>query len=343
MSDSDTKLLALVMPLSPSSSLTDLGKGQPYVALPNQAVAEEPPYRQLFPPFNFFGGKRLIAPAVWQRLGSNVGNYLEPFAGGLATLLARPGGGDKPGSPRRELANDLDGLTLNFWRATGYGDVEKLAALCDTLYHEAEMKAWHVKLSRRRPSLMEQLLADTAYFDLEVAARWVWGIRAWIGSGYTDPDVPAKNKMPRAPINRWQGGSALTHLLWLQDRLKRVTFFCGGWERAVRSWTQTLMHGITAAFLDPPYPNEGRSKCYTHDDGSVAKDARQWALANGDNPGYRIAYCGYFKTHDQEFPPSWERLRWKAVGGYGLQGKGRWRANATQETIWFSPHCLKVE
>lgn len=234
-------------------------------------------------------------------------------------------------------------MTLNFWRATAYGDVSELAALCDSLYHETDLRAWHLRLSRLRPSLADRLLADAHYYDLEVAAKWCWGVRGWIGGGYADPSVPANSKMPRSTINGWQGGSALAHLLGLQERLRRVVFFCGGWERAVRSWTQTQMHRDTACFLDPPYPNAGRSRCYVHDEGSVAKDAREWALRNGDNPKFRIAYCGYFRDHDREFPSSWERLRWKPNGGYGLQAKSRGRANATQETIWFSPHCYKVE
>jgi len=35
-------------------------------------------------PFPWFGGKRRIAPAIWPALGA-VDNYVEPFAGSLAT------------------------------------------------------------------------------------------------------------------------------------------------------------------------------------------------------------------------------------------------------------------
>ena len=40
-------------------------------------------------PFPWFGGKRKVADAVWQRLG-RVGNYVEPFFGSGAVLLGRP-------------------------------------------------------------------------------------------------------------------------------------------------------------------------------------------------------------------------------------------------------------
>ena len=40
-------------------------------------------------PFPWFGGKRRVADVVWRAFG-NVPNYVEPFAGSLAVLLARP-------------------------------------------------------------------------------------------------------------------------------------------------------------------------------------------------------------------------------------------------------------
>jgi hypothetical protein len=60
-------------------------------------------------------------------------------------------------------------------------------------------------------------------------------------------------------------------------------------------------------------------------------------LENADNPGLRIALCGYADEHEM---PGWTELAWKARGGYGSQGEGRGRENADRERIWFSPHCL---
>ena len=50
-----------------------------------------------------FGGKSRLAPAIWERLGNPV-VYVEPFAGSLACLLARP-----DGAGQREIVCDLDG------------------------------------------------------------------------------------------------------------------------------------------------------------------------------------------------------------------------------------------
>lgn len=44
---------------------------------------------ELKAPFPWFGGKSRAADLVWSRFG-DVQNYVEPFAGSLAVLLARP-------------------------------------------------------------------------------------------------------------------------------------------------------------------------------------------------------------------------------------------------------------
>jgi DNA adenine methylase len=41
-------------------------------------------------------------------------------------------------------------------------------------------------------------------------------------------------------------------------------------------------------------------------------------------------------------PSEWEKIAWKAQGGYGNQGtETNGRKNAGRERIWFSPHCLR--
>ena len=125
----------------------------------------------------------------------------------------------------------------------------------------------------------------------------------------------------------------------LADRLRRVRVCCGDWSR-IMGPTPTVKHGLTAVFLDPPYAAEaGRDEdLYREESGCVAHEVRQWCLENGDNPKLRIALCGYEGEH--AMPDSWQRVSWKAKGGYGALGNGRGRTNAGRERIWFSPHCL---
>lgn len=118
----------------------------------------------------------------------------------------------------------------------------------------------------------------------------------------------------------------------LSERLRRVRVCCGGWQRILGPSPTTCI-GLTAVFLDPPYPSEaGRDMgLYAQESATVAHDAAEWAMANGDDPKLRIAFCGYEGSH--AFPDTWTKLVWKADGGYGSQ------ANAAKERIWFSPHC----
>lgn len=126
----------------------------------------------------------------------------------------------------------------------------------------------------------------------------------------------------------------------LATRLRRVRILCGDWKRVVKP-SITVNHGLTAVFLDPPYPSAEHDMRY-HGDNDVWHQAALWAVEQGDNPLLRIAIAGYFsEATDALFPASWERLRWEARGGYSNQkANGRGRDNAKRECVWFSPHCI---
>lgn len=62
----------------------------------------------LSPPFAYYGGKTTLAPQIASLLPAHV-HYVEPFAGGLSVLLAKP-------RSEAETVNDLDGDLVTFWR-----------------------------------------------------------------------------------------------------------------------------------------------------------------------------------------------------------------------------------
>lgn len=135
------------------------------------------PQPTLKAPFPYFGGKSKVAGLVWSRFG-DVRNYVEPFAGSLACLLARP----QPFAGT-ETVNDADGLLANFWRALK-ADPEAVAEAADWPVNENDLHARHAWLVGYRDTLQAALEGDPYFFDERAAGWWVWGICAWIGSGW---------------------------------------------------------------------------------------------------------------------------------------------------------------
>jgi hypothetical protein len=373
-------------------------------------------------PFPWTGGKSDMAPAIWSRLGQP-DNFVEPFAGSAALLLARP-----DGAHGTETVNDIDGLLINAYRAIQYAP-DETAAACDWPVSEADLTARHLWLKSQRAELTARLFADPLWCDVTAAGWWLWGIASWIGDGWCVADGPWINvdgrlvdrrkveaegvgvpkqmpmvngarytseqgiqsyrasvprKMPeigKSPngqigfnrkgvqayrhhdgvpkqmpvvgspgeggprlqgVTRYEPSALAAYFTRLADRLRRVRFLCGDWQRAVKD-SVTVNHGLTAVFLDPPYPQAEHDMAYHAEQaGDVWHAAAAWAVAHGDDTRLRICIAGYWsEATDALFPATWERLRWEARGGYANQkADGRGRANAKRECLWFSPLCI---
>jgi len=124
----------------------------------------------------------------------------------------------------------------------------------------------------------------------------------------------------------------------LSNRLRRVRVCCGEWHRILGP-SPTIHVGTTAVFLDPPYGDATRDKVYNHDSLELAGAVLKWCVEHGDEPKLRIALCGYEGEHNELEELGWDKIEWKASGGYGARNKAN--TNASKERIWFSPHCLK--
>jgi hypothetical protein len=134
-------------------------------------------------PFPYFGGKSRAAALVWPRFGV-VQNYVEPFFGSGAMLLARP-----DGWTGTETVNDADGLLCNFWRALR-ANPKLVAQHADWPVNENDLHARHAWLVERKDSLQARLEGDPKFYDAKVAGWWVWGMACWIGSGFCSGNGP---------------------------------------------------------------------------------------------------------------------------------------------------------
>jgi site-specific DNA-adenine methylase len=306
-------------------------------------------------PWPWFGGKSRIAGAIWERLGK-VDNYVEPFFGSGATLLAAPWP-----SGRVETVNDLDGMVANFWRAVAR-EPDTVAHHADWPVNENDLHARHSWLVARKDSLAQRLEGDPDYCDAKVAGWWAWGMSCWIGSGFCSGEGPwrqvdgllvrdnagrgVNRQLPHLGAGRGVNrqlphlGNAglLEWISRLSERLRRTRVCCGDWSR-VTGPSVTTAHGLTGVVLDPPYADTA-DRCdslYAHDSLTVAHDVREWAIANGGNKLLRIALCGYEGEH--QMPGDWECLEWSATGGYASEDN----ENQHRERIWFSPHCQSAK
>lgn len=316
--------------------------------------------RALKAPFPYFGGKSRVAAQIWQALG-DVPNYVEPFAGSSAVLLARP-----HDAPKTETINDADGYVSNFWRSV-QKDPDAVATAADWPVNEIDLHARHYWLITEGRERLLSIQGDPEAYDAKIAGWWLHGICAWIGAGYCSGEGPwsvvdgsfvregfgfrrkvphlsgdgqgihasgFKRKIKRGDQTGIHGlrfradgdmDEPIHDLMWqLSDRLRSCRVASGDWKRVCGAG---LRHGShVGIFLDPPYAASDRTKTYFHDDVSVSAECRDWAISYAAEQGNRarIVFAGYSGQGDDEVFESagWSAHSWKASGGYGNQGKG---------------------
>jgi hypothetical protein len=333
----------------------------------------------LVAPFPYFGGKRWIASEVWAALG-DVACYVEPFFGSGAVLLGRPGGAGHTETVNdidgmisnfwRAIAadpaavachadwpvNECDLHARHVWLVNRRADITS-RLMGDPDWFDAKAAGWWC-------------WGACAW----IGSGWCSGDGPWLavdgllvrgtaGRGINrklphlgDAGRGINRKLPHLGnagrgINRQlphlgdagRGDRSAFILEWmtaLSTRLRNVRVACGDWTRVCGD-SVTYRHGLTGVFLDPPYHAAGvDTSVYTEYDHGIADAVIAWAIEAGARPDMRVALCGY---DGFAMPDDWRAHRWKARGGFGSQGNGTGRENASREVIWFSPHCLGAE
>jgi DNA adenine methylase len=286
-------------------------------------------------PFPYFGGKRTVAAAVWARLGSPK-QYIEPFCGSAAVLLA---------APRRaalEVVCDGSGFIANFWRSVKHQPAA-VAEWADYPVSHIDLGARHGWLMAQRDRIGAEMQDPDWPGDAKVAGWWLWGQCCWIGSGWCDwfgqiphasdagRGVQAIGQIPHAS-NAGRGADALltscgrTAWAWLHriaDRLERVRVTHGDWSRCLNNH---FGGDDTAVFLDPPYRSY---EALYGKAGAVADAVEAWARANEH---LRIALCGHQGDYALD---GWDAVEWS-------RGRLTYSGGQTtdRECVWYSPACL---
>ena len=303
-------------------------------------------------PFPYFGGKSRAVTTVWQRFGQ-VANYVEPFCGSAAVLLAAPEG------RRIETINDADGFVANFWRSAAW-EPDAVAYYADWPVSEIDLDARHAWLVNRSERLRWQL-EDPDFYDPKIAGYWCWGTCIWIGSGFCSGDGPHHTnganffnarKLPHLGdagrgINRQlphlgdagRGERKEFILQWMRDlqsRLRDVRISCGDWTRVLES-SVTTRHGLTGVFLDPPYTKGEMNYAAGGVGGDLSSAVRMWCVTSGNDENLRIVLCGHAGEHDELLRHGWSVAAWRARKGYANSEEAL--QNTADETLWCSPNC----
>jgi hypothetical protein len=143
---------------------------------------------------------------------------------------------------------------------------------------------------------------------------------------------------------------------FLSARLRHVRILNGDWCRAVTSGAaKTLVvrqdkgQGLAGIFLDPPYSAEaGRADdLYAKESLTVAHDVRDWCIANGDDPDYRIVLAGFVGEGHEVLVEQhgWREIEWFRAGFLkgGMAQQGENGHQQDRERLWLSPHCISGE
>lgn len=254
----------------------------------------------LVPPFPYFGGKLNIAAEVVSHFPEH-DRYVEPFAGSLAVLLAKP-------PENYEVANDLDRRLIRFWRTLRErGD--ELERYCALTPHSRE----------------EYLIAKSegeVDDDLEDARRlWVLYTQsysgAYEGAGWRGPGPSRKS--PGQHFTRFH-----QRFHGLADRLRHVSLENSHYLTIVRRY---LEDAGTLMYVDPPYLADARStaKEYVHDMSSEEEHRElleELLLAQGP-----VVLSGYPSDLYSEMLADWTQIR---IGAFTQGGADR------EEVLWIN-------
>lgn len=243
------------------------------------------------PPFAYYGGKQRLAAAIVAMFPEHT-HYVEPYAGGLSVLLAKP-------PSRLETVNDIDGDLMHFWRILR-DRPDELARVCALTPH-----------SRAERELA--LARATDMNDLERARRiWVClaegrtGTLRRTGWRFDAADF-ANTSMPGRLDSYVRRMEAVAHRLRgvsleSRDALDVITAYGKG--------RRTLL------YVDPPYLGEVRERNYRKE--MLAADAHHALAERLHECAATIVLSGYGSDlYDETLYSDWYRVTLTASSTQG--------------------------
>jgi DNA adenine methylase len=256
------------------------------------------------PPFAYFGGKQMLASRIVGLMPTHE-TYVEPFAGSLAVLLAKP-------RSNAETVNDLDGDLVNFWTVLrDRGD--ELQRVCALTPHAREEHAttWAIgadvdPLERARQTWVQL----TQNYGNQRHHKSGWRHMQGANVGLTMPRYLAAYVDRIAPCAERLYGVSLEHRPGLD---------------VIRDYGQ---HSTTLLYVDPPY-FASRSHGYRVE--MTDTDEHQKMLAALKECSASVILSGYSSDMYDSALTDWNRFE-IATG----TGQGRVERAARTEVLWLN-------
>lgn len=259
----------------------------------------------LRPPMPYYGAKQSIAEQVVAFFPEH-GHYVEPFAGSLSVLLAKP-------PARMETVNDLDGDLMTFWRVLRDRE-QDLMRVCERTPHS---RTEYLACRDGEPD------AD----ELETARRvWVMltqgrgasmrtrqsGWRYYVDPNGSNTSFPGyldgyRNRMPPAAL-----------------RLRDVSL------ESMPALDLIAKYGASddvLLYVDPPYLGSARAgNRYKHE---LKSEAEHRELAEAlHSTAAAVVLSGYpSNLYDQDLYADWSRVEISSMAGNGVE-------KARTEVLW---------
>lgn len=259
------------------------------------------------PPFSYFGGKTRLADRIIPLLPPHR-HYVEPFAGSLAVLLAKP-------RADMETVNDLDGDLMAFWRVLRDRPEDLALAMALTPHSRAEHQAAYdltdiddLELARRVWVLLSQGRGGTM-------RRTGWRFyRDPKASTYSFPEYLA------AYVNRVPPCA---------ERLAGVSLECRDALEVIADYGQ---HADVLLYCDPPYVGSTRSANYRHE---MTADGKHREVADAlQRCKAAVVVSGYHSPLYEKLYDGWHRAELSAWTGNGIRNGATKVDGNRVEVLW---------
>lgn len=278
-------------------------------------------------PLPWYGGKARYADWIVAQFPAHH-TYVEPFAGGLSVLFA------KPPSPL-EVVNDVNSGLVTFWR------VVRDPALFPALQTRLTLTPY----SREEFTWARDTWAAVAD-PVEQAARWYTMVRqAFSGKMGEGTSWSFQVSAHRSALGAWKWMRSVDDRLpAIHARLRLVQVEHGDWSRVVETYDTP----DTLFYCDPPYVLDTRSGGAMYPD-ELSDADHQALVARLLGVQGAVVVSGYdAPVYAPWVDAGWTVIRRRAhayaVGrtrAAGVRGAGSAMEHTREEVLWMNPHARR--